>query len=45
MMEIISDYFINLSLIPGGIQINLGYAMVVILLWLFCLVFKRLRKG
>jgi hypothetical protein len=44
MWEIITDYFIKITFIPGGVQVNLGYAMVVILFWSSWALFKRLRR-
>ncbi|TSC61384.1 MAG: hypothetical protein G01um1014107_3 [Parcubacteria group bacterium Gr01-1014_107] len=44
MMKIISDYFINVTLIPGGVRINLGYAMVVIFMWASWVLIKRARR-
>ncbi len=45
MMQIINDYFIDFSMLRGGIQINLGYAMIIALIWFGTFVAKRTYKS
>ncbi len=34
MVDWITTYFFSCSVIPGGIQINLGYPTIVFLIWI-----------
>ena len=44
-METITKYFIDFSMIPGGIQIQLGYASLIALAWIGYESFKRILKS
>jgi len=41
MMEFITKYFISFASIEGGVQVNLGFALVVAILWITSWLCKR----
>jgi hypothetical protein len=45
MGDFITTYFVSIKVIPGGIRLDLGYAMIVLLFWICSLVIPKVYRG
>ncbi|MEX0930082.1 MAG: hypothetical protein WDZ79_00215 [Candidatus Paceibacterota bacterium] len=41
MMQFISQYFVDVQVIDGGLQFNMSYAMLILSSWIGLVVFRR----
>lgn len=45
MIQIITEYFIDVHMIKGGMQLNLGYASIIAMAWFTTFLIKRVVKS